>query len=207
MSKGRWVVSVGIVLVLTWAASAAFVDRSERSEKKVEKPTRPSPPPEEMPKLSEDEMRDVVNVLEFWTLTDKLELSDAQLVSLIPKYRRLKAMRERFWQSRPERYRALEEQMKRAGANPAPEQNAQLRTAFEAFEKESQSFWQEHEKARQEILKELTPRQQVAYLIWESESPRKANRILRALRRMGEMRHPPRELPSKPESSTSPEPR
>lgn len=207
MTKGRWVVSVGIVLVLTLAASAAFVDRSARSEKKVEKQTPPSPPPEGMPKLSEDEMRDIVNILEFWTLTDKLELSDAQLISLIPKYRRLKAMRERFWQSRPDRYRALEEQMKSAGTNATPEKDAQLRAAFEAFEKENRNFWQEHEKARQEILKELTPRQQIAYLIWESESPRKVDRILRALRRMGEMRRPPRESPSKSESPAPPEPR
>ena len=70
-----------------------------------------------------------------------------------------------------------------------------LRATFDAFQKENDTFWSEHEKVRQEILKELTPRQQIAYLIWESESPRKTGRVLRALRKMGELRQPPKPEP------------
>jgi hypothetical protein len=220
MSRSRVALTIVLVLLVALVASAAYLDRSDRAAhvektKASEKPTtsQRSDFSNDMAKLSEDEIRDVVNVLEFWTLTDKLDLTDSQLVSLIPKYRRLKAMRERFWQSRPDRYRALETQRDQYGPTPTPEQNAQLRAAFDAFQKENDTFWSEHEKVRQAILNELTPRQQIAYLIWESESPRKTGRVLRALRKMGELRQPPKLDPGAPTSKpkgdvkTPPEPR
>jgi len=200
-SKGRVVVGVVLVVLVALVASAAFSERGERVaraernsffEKKAPAPPQEEPP-DNLPRLSEEEIRDVVNVLELWTLTDQLDLTDAQLASLMPKYRRLKTMRERFWQSRGERARALGELLKNTPPTPTAEQNAQLQAAFEAFQKENDTFWSEDRKAREEIFKELNPRQRVALLLWESESPRKTGRMLRALRRMGELRQEPRQ--------------
>jgi hypothetical protein len=188
IGKAVWIAAALVVLTAAGVSGAliASAGRDGADREAQQKKGAPGQPyrleaAREFPALEEGEMRDVVNILQLWTLSHDLELNEEQFLRLVPKHRRIGEMRERFWRGRPERIRQL--------ADAAASQNdEQTRQSLKAFQAQEDKFWQEHSAAQQEILAELTPRQQARYLLLESESPRKSERMLRTLRRLGELR-------------------
>jgi len=215
-TRTRFILAAFAVLLIAVAASAAFVDRNgrhasadkgkiERAASETERAERPAPPDGEMPRLDEKEMRDIVNVVELWTMSDAVQLSEAQLVAILPKFRQIKQMRERFWQARPDRMKAFSDVLTTTEGASTATNDAKLTDVLGKNQETEDAFWKQHAALREQILGQLTPRQRVQYVLWESESPRKNGRMLQALRRMGEARkpEPPPDPPAEGKSETA----
>lgn len=188
MARKHWLLlSLTFLMVLT-LGSIAFWAVAKRDDAKVlaQQAQKPGDPPlsrgDEFPNLSEEEMRALVQTLEVWTLSERIGLTEEQLLRMIPKRRQLVQMREGFWKTRKDRIAKLSAVAEKPGVT-----DAELTGAISQFHKEDDAFWQQHKRLDDALMVELKPSQQVRYIIYDSQPPH-IRRMMRALRQLGQIR-------------------
>ncbi len=193
-SLRKYWVLFGVTFAVVVAGSAALIAQAGRDDTPAppdsSKPATPRKPQERLLDLSEEEFDEVVQVLNLYTLEKDLELSDDQLVRVLPKWRQLMTMRRDFWGKRRERLGGLREtleQHKAPGTSLGP---AELDVVVGSFRGEDDAFWGKYREVELSILAELTPGQKVMYILVDSEQGRRTGRLVRTLKRINRPQQP-----------------
>lgn len=140
-------------------------------------PSGPKAGPRRALELSDDELTDVVDGIQVYTMAKELGLTEAQLVGVLPKWRELAQTRRAFWVERGKRLERLSEVLNGGGSDEA------ISMAVESFRGEDEAFWSGYRRLEGALLGVLSPEQRGRYLLLSSDQPRHASRLLRLLKR------------------------
>ncbi len=173
-------VTFGVVII----ASGAFIAQAGRDDSPPPADTRAARNPDPILNLSDDELSEVVQVLNLYTLEKELELTDDQLVRVLPKWRRLLEMRREFWRDRRSRLDGLREQVTVYKEEQSDRDEEVLGLAVDNFRREDDTFWAGYRKIEVELLADLAPPQKIQYLLIDSEQGRRTSRLVKTLRRI-----------------------
>jgi len=194
----------GVTFAVVVAGSVAFIAQAGRDDTSpppdTSKAAATKPAPEKFLNLSDDELREVVQVLNLYTLEKELALSDDQLVRVLPKWRQLLEMRREFWGDRRDRLDDLR------GVLTTHEEDAastDLDGVVDGFRGEDDAFWGRYRKIEVSILAELTSAQKVRYILIDSEQGRRTRRLVGTLKRIN---RPPQPHIVQQEPQTDPKP-
>lgn len=172
----------GATFAVILIGSGAFIAQAGRDDS-VPSPDSAKPKkPDPVLSLTDDELQEVVQVLNLYTLDKDLALTEDQLVRVLPKWRRLVEMRQEFWRDRRDRLGALKVTLAAHEAEGSDLDETELGLAVDRFHAVEEAFWTEHIALRFEMLDALTPAQKVKYILIEGEQRRRASRLVKALK-------------------------
>ncbi|MBT7096902.1 hypothetical protein HN937_05975, partial [Candidatus Poribacteria bacterium] len=133
-------VAFGVVII----ASGAFIAQAGRDDSPPPADPTSAQTPEPVLDLSDDELREVVQVLNLYTLEKELALTDDQLVRVLPKWRRLLEMRREFWGDRRDRLDGLRDTLAAYEAEQSGSGETGLGLAVDTFRQVDKTFLAEY---------------------------------------------------------------
>jgi hypothetical protein len=179
-------VTFAIILI----GSGAFIAQAGRDDSPSAQDSPAVKKPDPPLNLTDDELREVVQVLNLYTLDKDLGLTDDQLVHVLPKWRGLTEMRREFWHDRKHRVDALRQALDAHQSDPANADETALDVDVDSFHQVDSEFWGQHAALRFSLLDLLTPAQKVAFILLEGEQGSRSRRVMRALRRINRSPQP-----------------
>ena len=190
-SLRKYWILFGVTFVVV-VGSAALIAQAGRDDTPApsdsSKTVMPKKATDKYLNLSDDELQEVVQVLNLYTLEKELALSDDQLVRVLPKWRQLLEMRREFWGERGERLGELRGALHRYGAPDAAvdasRMDEDLDEVVGAFRAEDDAFWSRYRQVELSILAELDAAQKVQYILIDSDQGRRTRRLVGTLKRI-----------------------
>jgi len=181
--------AVGLAAVCLGVASVAYVARAGRDSTDAKSSEVPGAERHRSGDrrgldFGEDELGDVVDAIQLYTMARELDLGEEQRVRFLLKWRKLVDMRRAFWEQRKKRLDGLALVSEGHDAAPGDEDGSTLREILAAFRGQDDAFWSEHRATEDALLGVLTPRQQMRYVVLSSRHRAQTRRLWRLLNRM-----------------------
>ncbi len=132
--------------------------------------------------FTDEELRDVVDAIQIYTMAKELGLSESQLAQVASKWRKLVDTRRAFWSERGERLDRLTEVVELQEADGSASAEG-IASAVESFRSEDVAFWSAYWETEQALLGVLDGEQVARYLVLSSSQARGTRCLMHLLER------------------------